>query len=187
MGSGTVFLFALWTLGASPAELRREVATVALAQAQKPDPAWHPQQRDCAGLVRFAYRVAYSKWNKTTEPLWRDANGTRVPFADAETLLAESFVLLGRDERAELSAQSGDLLAFRTEDETFHLMIYVRGEDRARTPSLVVYSPGDGSSDVRVGNVRELKIKAPVEWRPVASNPRFLGFYRFKEWMSNDD
>ena len=162
--------------------LRREVATIALAQAKKPDPSWHPEQRDCAGLVRFAYRAAYAKWDRArlATPLWRDARGAAIPFADAETLLAENFVALGRD--AETRAQSGDVLAFTTGDHGYHLMLYVRGEDRARTPALVVYSPGDGSSEVRVGELRALQHEAPAEWRPVAGNPRFLGFYRFKEW-----
>lgn len=169
---------------ASTADLRREVATVALAQAQKPDPRWHPAQRDCAGLVRFAYRSAFLRFEPTKLPLWRDQQGEPVPFADAETLLGESFVALGRGEDAERAAESGDLVAFK-DDETFHLMLYVRGEDRARTPPLVVYSPGNGTSEVRVGTMSALKTTAPQEWRPVASNQRFLGFYRFKEWASH--
>jgi uncharacterized protein YfaT (DUF1175 family) len=167
-----------------PAVLRREIATVALAQAKKPDPAWHPEQRDCAGLVRFAYRSAFKKLAPARLPLWRDQSGTSVGFADAETLLSESFVVIGRDAAAEALAESGDLVAFDTGD-AFHLMIYVRAEDRARTPALVVYSPGDGSDDVRVGELRALKETAPHEWRPVATNLRFLGFYRFKEWAAH--
>ena len=45
----------------APAEalVRRLVAETAVAQLQRPDPAWPEPQRDCAGLVRFAYRTAY--------------------------------------------------------------------------------------------------------------------------------
>jgi uncharacterized protein len=179
-----VILVSLLLIGGTP-ELRREVGTVALAQVKRPDPAWHPAQRDCAGLVRFAYRSAYLTFDKTRLPLWRDQRGAKVAFADAETLLTESFVLLGRGEEAEALADSGDLVAFQNDDGTFHLMLYVRGEDRARTAPLVVYSPGDGSSEVRAGALRDLKETAPREWRPVQSNLRFLGFFRFKEWAGH--
>ena len=82
--------------------LRREVAQVALAQFQKFDPLWHPDQRDCAGLVRFAYRSAYKRFyaERLERPLWLDVQGRPAEFADAETLLTRSFVPLGRDEAA---------------------------------------------------------------------------------------
>ncbi|MGZ3458392.1 MAG: DUF1175 family protein, partial [Archangium sp.] len=56
--------------------LRREVAHVALAQVHRMDPAWNPEQRDCAGLVRFVYRGAYRRFHPerlaTEAPLeWR--------------------------------------------------------------------------------------------------------------------
>ncbi len=182
--SSTWLLVAL--VSVPTAHLRREVAATALAQAKQPDPAWHPAQRDCAGLVRFAYRSAFSRLDRARLSLplfrhgpWRDGRGD---FADAETLLSESFVALGRDEQAEQRAESGDLLAFADPEHGFHLMLYVRGEDRARTEPLVVYSPGDGSSEVRVGGLQALKREAPHEWRPLPENGRFLGFFRFKEW-----
>lgn len=45
--------------------LRTAVARLALAQARKPSPRWEPQQRDCAGLVRFAYREALRERSAT--------------------------------------------------------------------------------------------------------------------------
>ena len=45
--------------GARVEALRAIVAETALQQAKAPTPDWHPQQRDCAGLVRYAYRRAY--------------------------------------------------------------------------------------------------------------------------------
>lgn len=38
--------------------LRTSVARLALAQARAMSPRWEPRQRDCAGLVRFAFREA---------------------------------------------------------------------------------------------------------------------------------
>ena len=173
----SVWMFLIAALPLGP--LRAEVASVALQQAKNADPAWHKGQRDCAGLVRFAYRSAYAKLHheRLLTPLWNGRD-----FADAETMLSESFISLGRGDDAELAAESGDLLAFATEDEGYHLMLYVRGEDRARTEPLVVYSPGDGSNDIRVGGLQALKRSAPHEWQPVPGNSKFLGYFRFREW-----
>jgi hypothetical protein len=77
--------------------LRRELGQVALAQFTKMDPLWHPDQRDCAGLVRFAYRSAYKRFfpERLSRPLWLDVRGRPTEFADAETLLTRSFAPLG--------------------------------------------------------------------------------------------
>ena len=34
------------------------------------------------------------------------------------------------------------------------------------------------------GVLDSLATEAPLEWRPVPANAAFLGFFRFKEWMS---
>ncbi|XXF77598.1 DUF1175 family protein [Myxococcaceae bacterium GXIMD 01537] len=173
---------------ADEALLRRELAQVALAQARKPDPAWHPAQRDCAGLVRFAFRGAYKRLRpeRLATPLWLDGRGEPSDFADAETLLAHSFAPLGRDEAAREALRTGDLVAFRQEQDAgplFHLMLVVRPEDKAHAPARVVYHPGEPGAAVRTGELRRLAIEAPREWRPVPQNPAFLGYFRFKEWM----
>lgn len=41
--------------------MRSAVVGLALEQGQAPSPAWDPGQRDCAGLVRFAFREALRK------------------------------------------------------------------------------------------------------------------------------
>lgn len=189
-------LFLLLTLQAAtpaPAEtletlLRREVAQVALAQVRRMDPAWHPEQRDCAGLVRFAFRGAYRRFHpeRLASPLWLDDKGRPGDFADAETLLARSFVPLGRDEATRESLRTGDLVAFRQERDAgpiFHLMLVVRPEDKAHAPTRIVYHPGDKGAAVRTGVLQSLVTEAPLEWRPVPQNTAFLGFFRFKEWM----
>jgi uncharacterized protein YfaT (DUF1175 family) len=168
--------------------LRREVAQVALAQLQKFDPLWHPDQRDCAGLVRFAYRSAHKRFfpERLDQPLWQDVQGRPSEFADAETLLTRSFVPLGRDEAAREALRTGDLLAFRQEQDSgpvFHLMMVVRPEDKAHAPARVVYHPGEKGAAVRTGVLHRLATEAPIEWRPVPQNTAFLGFFRFKEWM----
>lgn len=168
--------------------LRLHVARTALAQLERPDPAWHPQQRDCAGLVRFAYRSAYRllRPERLATPLWRDSLGRPSDFADAEALLSQSFTPLGREERTAEQLLSGDLLAFRQEQPqgpVFHLMLVVRPQDKAHAPARVVYHPGEPGAAVRSGELRLLASEAPLEWRPLPSNPAFLGFFRFKEWM----
>ena len=173
---------------ALPALLRREVAQVALAQVRQMDSRWHPDQRDCAGLVRFAFRGAYRRFHpeRLATPLWRDDMGLPSDFADAETLLVHNFAPLGRDEAARESLRTGDLVAFRQERDAgplFHLMLVVRPEDKAHAPTRVVYHPGDKGAAVRTGILQSLATEAPLEWRPVPQNTAFLGFFRFKEWM----
>ena len=174
----------------SDALLRQHLARTALAQVARMDPAWHPGQRDCAGLVRFAYRAAYKALRpaRLARPLWLDLSGGPTEFADAETLVTGgSFVPLGRGEEARRGLRTGDLLAFRREDARgepiFHLMLVVVPEDRAQAPARVVYHPGSKDAAVRTGRLDALAREAPVEWRPVPENSAFLGFYRFKEWM----
>jgi uncharacterized protein YfaT (DUF1175 family) len=168
--------------------LRREIGQVALAQLTKFDPLWHPDQRDCAGLIRFAYRSAYKRFfpERLAQPLWLDVHGQPSEFADAETLLTRSFVPLGRDEGTRETLRTGDLVAFRQEHDAgpvFHLMMVVRPEDKAHAPARVVYHPGEKGAAVRTGVLHRLATEAPIEWRPVPQNTAFLGFFRFKEWM----
>lgn len=169
--------------------LRREVAQVSLAQVRAPDAEWQPAQRDCAGLIRYAYRTAYRRVasERLSTPLWRDARGRPSDFADAETLLTQSFLPLGRGAPAREQLRTGDVVAFRQDHDAgpvFHLMLVVRPEDRAHAPARVVYHPGEPGARVRTGVLDSLATEAPLEWRPVPANAAFLGFFRFKEWMS---
>ena len=183
-------LASLLLVAAEPSEalLRQIVGETALAQLESLSSDWHPEQRDCAGLVRFAWRAAFLKLRpeRLEQGLWRDGAGRPAAFADAETLLAHSFRPRGRGERARAGLQTGDLLAFRqvgdAEAPVFHLMIVVRPRDPAHGRTRVVYHPGSRGAAVRVGVLEELLRDAPAEWRPVPENPRFLGFYSFKEW-----
>lgn len=167
--------------------LRRIVAETAVSQVRSPDPGWEVAQRDCAGLVRFAYRRAYAQVEpaRVSLGLFQDAMGHPAQFADAGTLLTRSFTLLGRGEDARTLIRSGDLAAFVREDAlgpVFHLMLLVVPDDPAHGRVLVVYHPGEPGAAVRLGRLDELASDAPGGWRPVPENPLFLGFYRFKEW-----
>jgi uncharacterized protein len=167
--------------------LRQVAADTALAQVRAVDGRWHPDQRDCAGLVRFSIRQAYKRIapKRLETPLFVSNTGP-TDFADAEALLEFSFAGLGRDER-KLSIKSGDVLAFRQVRESgdvFHLMLVVAPADRAHAETHVVYHPGEKDAPVRVGRLSDLMRDAPGEWRPAPENPSFLGFFRFKEWMT---
>jgi uncharacterized protein len=172
----------------SEAILRGLVAEAAVSQLTRIDPAWPEAQRDCAGLVRFAYRSAFRRLApaRAAAGPFLDAAGQAAHFADAATLLAGSFVLVGRDEAARSTLRSGDLVAFAREDESgapvHHLMLVVRPEGAAPQLTLVVYHPGEPGAAVRSGRLEELAREAPRAWRPIPENPLFLGFYRLKEW-----
>lgn len=178
-------------VAAAPSEtlVRRMVAETAVAQLIRPDPAWSGSQRDCAGLVRFAYRTAFKRLDpvRAASGPFQDAGGNASHFADAATLLAGSFVSIGRDEAARHSLRSGDLVAFARMDEDgaplHHLMLVVRPDDPAGGRTLVVYHPGERDAAVRSGLLDELMRDAPHGWRPVPQNPLFLGFYRLKDWI----
>jgi uncharacterized protein YfaT (DUF1175 family) len=159
-----------------------------VAQLAAIDPAWPEPQRDCAGLVRFAYRSALKKLDpaRAAAGPFTDAAGQAAHFADAATLLAGTFAPMGRGPEARAALRSGDLVAFGRAEESgapvHHLMLVVRPDDPAHGRTLVVYHPGEPGAAVRAGALDDLIREAPNAWRPVAENPFFLGFYRLKEW-----
>jgi uncharacterized protein YfaT (DUF1175 family) len=168
--------------------VRRLVAEAAVAQARRMDPAWEERQRDCAGLVRFAYRSAFARLEpaRVAAGIFRDGEGKRSQFADAATLLRGTFALLGRDGATRREVRSGDLAAFMRDEDgvpVYHLMLLVVPDDPAHAPALVVYHPGEKGAAVRMGRLDDLARDAPAGWRPVPENPLFLGFYRYKEWI----
>ncbi len=183
-------LIALLASDPAPREalLRQVAAEVALAQVRAPDASWEPRQRDCAGLVRFAWREAYRRLEpqRLERPLFTDDSGAPTDFADARTLVTSNLALLGRDDEARATLKSGDVLAFRQErpeGEVWHLMLVVLPRDGSQSQARVVYHPGEKDQPVRVGRLDSLAREAPLEWQPSAHNPAFLGFFRFKEWM----
>ncbi len=154
----------------------------ALAQAQSPRPDWDPGQRDCAGFVRFLYKKSVGEKGA----LWRDRSGRLVAFVTAEELLGYNFSPVSRapaDDRVE----TGDLLAFynpeKPPSDAWHLMLLLRPPGAVPDRILVVYHNGGAGPD---GAVRKVWLEdlatGPPEWRPAASNPRFLGTFRWNGW-----
>lgn len=102
-------------------------------------------------------------------------------FADAKTLINLNTRSLGRDPRA---ARPGDLLYFRQpgQREPDHLMVFVgRSQFEPGGADWVVYHTGplDGGP----GEVRKVQLSTLVQhpaprWRPLTSNPNFVGVFR---------
>lgn len=104
-------------------------------------------------------------------------NGSFAQFADAKTLVERNAYFVSRDVRA---ARPGDLLFYRQfgQSSPWHSMIVAESDPQAR----VVYHTGPDhgrSGELRRVLVRELLDHPQPQWRPVASNPNFLGVYRW--------
>lgn len=105
------------------------------------------------------------------------ANGAFAQFADAKTLVERNAYLVSRDVR---QAQPGDLLFYRQfgQSSPWHSMIVTRIGGQAA----VVYDTGmdhGKSGELRRVALAELLDHPQPQWRPAASNPNFLGVYRW--------
>ena len=109
-------------------------------------------------------------------------DGAFAEFADAETLWRRNTFSVGRS----LSrARPGDLLFFRQDGGgmPFHSMIFLgRSQIELGSEQFVVYHTGPSGS--AKGEIKRLPIADLVKypdarWRPIASNPAFLGVYRW--------
>lgn len=111
------------------------------------------------------------------------ADGAFSQFADVATLLHYNTFFISRDVHA---ARPGDLLFYfqSSQHEAYHSMLFVgTSYFQPEGTDWVVYHTGD--IDGRAGEVREAEVQALMQipdprWRPLASNPRFLGVYRFE-------
>jgi len=110
------------------------------------------------------------------------SDGAFAEFADAKTLWRDNTYTVGRD----LSrARPGDLLFFRQSGDhtTYHAMIFLGASQIEPWPKqYVVYDTGpQGKSpgEIRRLTVSDLMNFPDARWRPVASNPAFLGVYRW--------
>ena len=123
-------------------------------------------------------------------PLFRisaDATPKFAEFADAKTLINLNAKPLGRDAHA---ARPGDLLYFRQpgQREPDHLMVFVgRSHFETAGDDWVVYHTGPGSQGVgqsgSQGEVRKVRLSTLMQhpaprWRPLGSNPNFVGVFR---------
>jgi uncharacterized protein YfaT (DUF1175 family) len=200
---------------------RRWLTAIAEMQFYSLSDEWNASQRDCAGLVRFAWREALRRhdraWLKRMgsgydlftpdicaytletsplgEKLFRRRSGLPAEggpesqefseFADARSLKDFNSVFISRDRRL---VQPGDLLFFfqpRASKFPYHVMIFIGAarEASAGARDWVVYHTGATVEDA--GVVKKVRLSVldrhpDVRWRPLESNPNFLGFYRLK-------
>lgn len=160
---------------------RSRLLREALVQAESFHPDWQPEQRDCAGFVRFLFRKAAGRG----EPLWQNAKKKRAHFVSAAELVANNFQFLSRSpERIDL--RTGDLLVYKRTgvlpDDAWHLMVVLKPPQGAIGRNLVIYHNGDKKN----GQVRKLWLDELTEldagqWRAERENPSFQGVYRWRE------
>jgi uncharacterized protein len=156
-----------------------------------PTPRW--QQRDCAGLVRFAVAEALrdhdDRWKRANglagqpvppeveldaaqQPLrhrWRLADGSLSAYAGALELIQENTRFVGKDCNLALG---GDLLFFDQGDAQ-HLMVWMG--------SFIAYHTGSESpqdNGLRAVALRDLMRWTDTRWHPTQHNPNFAGLYR---------
>jgi hypothetical protein len=200
---------------------RRWFTLIAEGQFYHLSEQWNAEQRDCAGLVRFAWRESLRPHDRAWlqkmgpaytavapdvarytleqgplgEKLFRTgfgsykdgelSNGTFSEFADARTLKSFNSKFISRDRRV---AQPGDLLFFYqpwVQKFPYHAMIFLGGAQLgdSQATDWVVYHTGSSPTDE--GTVKKVELSVLDQhpnkrWRPVESNPNFLGFYRLK-------
>lgn len=197
---------------------RHAFTSIAEIQFYRLSEHWNSEQRDCAGLVRFAWREALRRhdraWFQKMGPAFEaiapsvgvaeSALGDKLfrtdfgvykesdfaqakfsEFADARTLKNFNTAFVSRDRHL---AQPGDLLFYYqpwVQKFPYHVMIFL-GESRVAASSSrdwVVYHTGASPTDP--GTVKKVEMSVldhhpNKRWRPVESNPNFLGFYRLK-------
>jgi uncharacterized protein YfaT (DUF1175 family) len=156
-----------------------------------PTPRW--QNRDCAGLVRFAVAEALrehdEKWKRANGfsgiPVppevqlqgaqqalrhhWRLADGSTAAYAGALELIQENARLVARDCNL---AQAGDLLFFDQGDAQ-HLMVWMG--------NFIAYHTGEATrtdNGLRAVTLQRLQRWTDTRWRPNDDNPNFAGAFR---------
>lgn len=200
---------------------KRWFATIAEMQFYQVSEEWNTEQRDCAGLIRFAWREAlrkhdrpwFQKMRADYEPIAPDvrafsldtnplgeklfranfgafqegdlAAGKFAEFADARTLKNFNCVFVSRDRRR---AERGDLMFFHqpwVQKFPYHAMIFIADpvRDGEGAADWVVYHTG--ASPTSEGSLKKVRLAVldqhpDKRWRPIESNPNFLGFFRLK-------
>jgi uncharacterized protein YfaT (DUF1175 family) len=109
-------------------------------------------------------------------------DGAFAQFADVETLWRHNTFSVGRNLT---HARPGDLLFFRQDGGhmPFHAMIFLgHSQVEPGSEQFIVYDTGpEGNSKgiIKRLSVAELQNYPDARWRPIASNPAFLGVYRW--------
>lgn len=200
---------------------RQWFTLIAESQFYNSSGQWNTEQHDCAGLVRFAWREALRRHDRTWfqkmgpgypavapdvgrynleqgplgEKLFRTSfgvykdgdlsSGAFSDFADARTLKNFNVKFISRDRH---NAEPGDLLFFYqpwVQKFPYHVMIFLGHAklSNEQANDWVVYHTGESPTDK--GTVKKVELSVldhhpNKRWRPVESNPNFLGFYRLK-------
>lgn len=109
-------------------------------------------------------------------------DGAFAQFANVETLWRYNTFFVGHDFSR---ARPGDLLFFRQDGQKmpFHAMIFLgRSHIEASNDEFVIYHTGPtgkAPGEIRRWSVVELVNYPEARWRPIPSNPAFLGIYRW--------
>jgi uncharacterized protein len=188
--------------------LRETVTRLALLQAKKLSPQWEGKQRDCSGLVRFAYREAFEIGSPKEKEKLGIPDALHLPVVtevskrvfpqfpqiwqvglDREGkprfgAFADAETLLGFNFRKKASdlqhARNGDLLVFRKAlDDDQPYHLMIFVESRPE--NLAVYHNGATGDEAQVRVVRESDLRESPDpvWVPSTGNPHFLGVF---EW-----
>ena len=157
-----------------------------------PSPRW--QQRDCAGLVRFAVNEAFAshdaRWLRANgigtdrrlppeleldaaqanlRNRWDQGGGSVGHYVNALALIEHNSRLIGREIG---QAMPGDLLFFDQGDEQ-HLMVGMGARIGYHTGTV---NPGDNG--LRTVDIQQLMNWKDTRWQPTPGNPNFAGVYR---------
>ena len=188
--------------------LREAVTILALQQARKISPEWNNEQRDCAGLVRFAYREAIeSRTSQQVEKLALPPLLLLPPLSDLSRRLFPSYPLIWQtgiekdsSRHFEAFADAETLIGYNFRNKgpnlrcarNADLLVFRKGLElempyhlmifvEGRRENLAVYHNGAAGNEARVSVVRvsELMDSPDPVWIPDATNPHFLGVF---EW-----
>ncbi len=184
---------------------REWFSAIALAQAERPCTCWPAEQRDCAGLVRFAFREALRRhdaaWRARIGPLeaspeqevarfhypnlpflgerpFRVKRGPYSGLGDFALAPTASRLVAGSMEPLLQGEkwERGDILYFSDPSSRVEHLMIVAGEQ-------AVYHTGpsaEGVGEVRLVAIEALRRHPDTRWRPQIANPSFAGAYRWK-------
>lgn len=183
-------------------------ALIAEAQARQLDPRWDPAQRDCAGLLRFAYRQALlrhdPRWLQATPELSGRApeltalHGPELPVLGTRLFRVGSGPFdpqaIARDFAPTATAERlvrGSARPLRPGERPARgdlLLFRDVGQGLAHAmvflgEDRVVYHTGpsaDGPGEVRLTTLSALARHPSPAWTPDPANPAFAGFFRWR-------
>lgn len=136
------------------------------------------------GKYRYPYTPLGPRLFRTREGPFLSADlsdGTFAEFADAKTLVLSNAHFVTRDVHR---AQPGDLVFYRQfgQHSPFHSMIFVGHSDNGPGDDWIVYHTGPDRKwpgEIRRVRLQSLLQHPDTRWRPLSSNPNFLGVYRW--------